>query len=427
MIITIKGADFSTKKIGTLSTWVIFTTLGSGATYSGNRFVNKNSRLSATIAIADGYELGSAGVSVIMGTTDVTSSAATVNGNTITIDIATVTNNVTINAPTLNTGGEEIPNYTFTINPTPSNATVTLTASGYTQNGNSITVPNGTTISWSVSADGYTTRTGPWTINGGNKTENITLTISGGGETPDYTFTINPTPSNATVTLTASGYTQSGNSITVPNGTAVSWSVSADGYTIRTGNWTINGGNKTENITLNISGGGETGEWELYSQDGLATLTTDENGIPTVKASTPSSATVLMMNTNNNFSFKAPAGSTVDGSKMVIIGIYDGNVVAFRPRGEGTGTMLQRYNYTTFNGGALKTAASAVNNFVIGDALKVVWSGNTASLYVNDTLQSSFDCSVYVANETWQKYAGFVYTNFTGSATLYTLSDFTLE
>jgi hypothetical protein len=43
-----------------------------------------------------------------MGTTDITSDAAVVNGNTITIDIATVTGNVTIKVPTLNTAtGEE--------------------------------------------------------------------------------------------------------------------------------------------------------------------------------------------------------------------------------------------------------------------------------------------------------------------------------
>ena len=41
MIITIKSADFSAKNIGTLSTWTILTNLGSGATYSGNRIVEK--------------------------------------------------------------------------------------------------------------------------------------------------------------------------------------------------------------------------------------------------------------------------------------------------------------------------------------------------------------------------------------------------
>ena len=77
-------------------------------------------------------------------------------------------------------------NYTFTINPTPTSATVTLSATGYSTvsgtGSKSITVANGTTVNWRVSADGYTTRTGSWTINGGNKTENITLTATSGGE-----------------------------------------------------------------------------------------------------------------------------------------------------------------------------------------------------------------------------------------------------
>ena len=76
-----------------------------------------------------------------------------------------------------------------------------------------------------------------------------------------YTFTINPDPTSATVTLSATGYsTVSGTdsqSITVANGTKVSWSVSADGYTTRTGNWTANE-NKTMPVTLTATGGGGT-------------------------------------------------------------------------------------------------------------------------------------------------------------------------
>lgn len=83
-------------------------------------------------------------------------------------------------------GGEDDSTYTFTINPTPSTATVILTASGYTQSGNSITVPNGTTVSWSVSASGYTTQTGTWIVNGSNKTENIILVASGGESGNEY-------------------------------------------------------------------------------------------------------------------------------------------------------------------------------------------------------------------------------------------------
>lgn len=167
----------------------------------------------------------------------------------------------------------------------------------------------------------------------------------------------------------------------------------------------------------------EEAEWEIYSADGVATVASDENGIPTVTG-TSTKATVLMKNTNSNFSFTSPVASTTDGGKMVVFGRYDSNVLAFRPRGESTGTNLQRYNYTSFSGAALSTDASAVNTFAAGDTLKVTWEGNTASLYVNDTLQSSFDCSSYVENETWQKCAGFMYTALTG--TTFTLSDFTL-
>ena len=87
------------------------------------------------------------------------------------------------------------------------------------------------------------------TVGGGGST---------GGGTSTYTFTISPTPSSATVTLTATGYTQSGNSITVPGGTTVSYTVSASGYV------TVNSSKQvwstqTLPITLNAEGGSGSG------------------------------------------------------------------------------------------------------------------------------------------------------------------------
>ena len=52
---------------------------------------------------------------------------------------------------------------TLTINPTPPDATVTLTAQGFSQNGNSITVLKGTEVSYYVAATGYTSKSGTWT------------------------------------------------------------------------------------------------------------------------------------------------------------------------------------------------------------------------------------------------------------------------
>ena len=107
MIITLTGANFSASKIGTLSTWSISRSLGAGATYNGPMQVDKNAALSATVTIATGYELGSAGVTVTMGGAT-QSGAASVSGNVVTISISKVTGNVVIKVPTINTStGEE--------------------------------------------------------------------------------------------------------------------------------------------------------------------------------------------------------------------------------------------------------------------------------------------------------------------------------
>ena len=110
MIIKLKNADFSKNNIGTLSTWTITRVLGNGATYNGVAYVNKDAALNVTINIAEGYELGANGVTVTMGGEAVTSGIS-VDGNIITISIASVTGNVVIKVPTLNisTGEEEEP------------------------------------------------------------------------------------------------------------------------------------------------------------------------------------------------------------------------------------------------------------------------------------------------------------------------------
>jgi hypothetical protein len=109
MIITLIKADFSKSNIGTLSTWRIIRSLGSGADYVGATSVDKGAAFNATVTIADGYELGVSGVSVTMGG-QLLSSCVAINGNTITISIESVTGNVTIKVPTVNlsTGEEDI-------------------------------------------------------------------------------------------------------------------------------------------------------------------------------------------------------------------------------------------------------------------------------------------------------------------------------
>lgn len=110
MIITLTGANFAGegKNIGTLSTWSISRVIGGGATYAGPSFVDKGTALSATVTIDEGYEIGTAGVTVTMGGSPVTSGVST-SGNVITISISSVTGNVVIKVPTKNvaTGEEE--------------------------------------------------------------------------------------------------------------------------------------------------------------------------------------------------------------------------------------------------------------------------------------------------------------------------------
>lgn len=129
---------------------------------------------------------------------------------------------------------------TITINPTPSDATVVLTANGFTQSGNSITVGAGTNVTYTVSKTGYNTETSTisYTTN-----QNISVNLS----VQQLTLTVNPTPADSTVTFSAGNYSsQSGNSITVPYGTLVNYTASRTGLNSVTGSETI-----TSNVTRN--------------------------------------------------------------------------------------------------------------------------------------------------------------------------------
>ena len=106
MILTIKGADFSLANIGTLSTYIISKSIGSGATFDIPNFVDKNSSVNWTITLDEGYTFGT--YSVTMGGEVIT---PTVVDNVMTISIVEVTGNVRIVVATVNenTGEEDIP------------------------------------------------------------------------------------------------------------------------------------------------------------------------------------------------------------------------------------------------------------------------------------------------------------------------------
>jgi hypothetical protein len=139
MILTIKGADFSSANIGTLSTYIISKSIGSGASFDIPNFVDKNSSVNWTITLDEGYTFGT--YLVTMGGVEV---IPTVVDNVMTISIAEVTSNVRIVVATVNenTSGEDDP----TIPDEPVVPPVTPDEPDTPDTGNTLTFVNGDAV-----------------------------------------------------------------------------------------------------------------------------------------------------------------------------------------------------------------------------------------------------------------------------------------
>lgn len=118
MIITLKGANFETNRIGTIDSYSITRVIDAGSSYSGPTSVKKNDPYSGSITIKSNYEL-SGSVTVTMGGEPVT---PTINGKTISISIASVTGNIVIKALTIPT---------VVVPETPTTYTVTYQINGH--------------------------------------------------------------------------------------------------------------------------------------------------------------------------------------------------------------------------------------------------------------------------------------------------------
>lgn len=85
---------------------------------------------------------------------------------------------------------------TFTVNViSPEDAVITLTADGYPQENNSITVPIGTTVHWEIEKLGYEPKVGDYVVVGDSS---ITKSLT---NLPMCTVSVSPTPLNATVSI----------------------------------------------------------------------------------------------------------------------------------------------------------------------------------------------------------------------------------
>lgn len=94
-------------------------------------------------------------------------------------------------------------------------------------NTKSLKTDEGDVVEYIVSKQGYKTITGSVEV---DESKIIDVVLDG-----MVTYTIYPIPYDATVVLTASGYTQEGNSITVPTGTEVSYTVSRQCHITQSG------------------------------------------------------------------------------------------------------------------------------------------------------------------------------------------------
>lgn len=151
--------------------------------------------------------------------------------------------------------------YLIIINPTPSDSYVKLWIDEYGEETavegtgqQSLYAKYGQTYRWKVSKTGWTTNEGSKVCTG-EDTEEIELSIN------YYTLTLNilqeqPEYGNVdqpTVIISATGYTQEGNTITVPYGTKINWSVSCNHYVNKYG--LINGieDNITQDVELKLN------------------------------------------------------------------------------------------------------------------------------------------------------------------------------
>ena len=142
--------------------------------------------------------------------------------------------------------------------------------------------PNGTSVTWNVTAGGGTLSAGVTTITGGQTSNTLTLGPSAGAQTVTASVAVGGLVTSVTFTANValpivaivSGNNQTGApntplgspfivSVTqggspAPNGTSVAWNVTAGGGTLSAGVTTVTGGQTSNTLTLGPSAGAQT-------------------------------------------------------------------------------------------------------------------------------------------------------------------------
>lgn len=149
----------------------------------------------------------------------------------------------------------KLPQYKYTIVATPNDATITVESLGkvVATGTGTVTVPisEGSDATWTVSKDRYYTQTGVDVVTA-EVYKNVELV-----KKTEFTYTVSPTPTDALVTikkkdgevLVSGTGTQS---VTIDDLTELSYTVSKFEYYDKSGDFTLNGADYTENVSLEM-------------------------------------------------------------------------------------------------------------------------------------------------------------------------------
>lgn len=135
--------------------------------------------------------------------------------------------------------------HTFTINPTPEDAKVTMKYNGLTLEQNIIIVDHGTDVTWSVEKEGYTKQEETIKVEADEVKDVILEEIE--EEIEQVTITFNITPAEATLEVNDEPCPEK--SKTVDKGTTLNYTATAEGYDDKTGS-VVADSTKEETVTM---------------------------------------------------------------------------------------------------------------------------------------------------------------------------------
>ncbi len=229
-------------------------------TITSSKLINKNETIDVNVSVTNHnvtFNVTPDGATIKYSIDSTAYDQTATNGSPITVAHGSIVNykitklgyndkidSITINKDETITVSLDIKQFTFTINPTPSDATVTLND----EVKKSITVDYNTKVTWSVEKTGYTTQSGTTTVTD-DETKDITLVIK------SYDVAFNVTPSDAIIkySIDEETYDQTATnnvSFKVNHGSTVYYRISKEGYTTVTNSKEIV---QEETIDVNIT------------------------------------------------------------------------------------------------------------------------------------------------------------------------------